>query len=105
MLLPVSPFALVDLSRGVDEPTFPMFFAMLVFSCVLRTIAPREGTSSVELSVEPLSFVVGVIAVPGDAPPFRHEAVEVDLPLVLPAFFVGYFCFILGVVVQAYSIG
>lgn len=35
VLLPVSPFALVDLSGGVDESTFPMFFALLVFSCIL----------------------------------------------------------------------
>ena len=58
-----------------------------------------------ELSVEPLSFVGGVVAVPGDTSPFRHEAVEIDLSLVLPALLVGYFCFILGVVVQTYSVG
>jgi hypothetical protein len=88
LLLSIYPLAIVNFFGRVSEPSISVFFSFLVLSIILRSIRPSKLPLAVELSIQPGSFIHGIIRVCRGAFTFRGKRFQIQIALILPSILV-----------------
>ena len=103
VLLAIYPTSLIYFSRWISESAMAVFFSLVIIANILWAVWPSELPLAVELPIQPISFIHGVVRVCGSALSFRRERFQIEISFILSAILVLYSCLHGRIVVEMHS--